>query len=259
MEDFLLSEYGMIVCALAAVSFCAGFLDSIAGGGGLIMLPALLLAGIPAQTALGTSKFAATFGTTVAAYNFIKNKAVVWRLVLYGIVFSLLGSYVGARSVLAIDEELVVGIIVGMLPVAMVAAFIPKRKINHVTLHWSKFMLYLAVPIVCFVLGFYDGFFGPGAGSLLILAFHLFFGVSLTAASGSAKIFNLTSNLGALVTFLVAGKCLMALAIPMAVTNILGNHVGSMLAIKKGDVVVRYVLIVSISILTISLVYKFFM
>lgn len=256
--ESILNEYGMVLYMLLAVSFCAGFLDSIAGGGGLIMLPAILLAGVPAQTALGTSKFAATFGTAVAAYNFIRNKAVVWKLVLYGIVFSLVGAYVGARSVLAIDEELVAGIIIGLLPIAMVAAFIPKRKIDHTRLHWSNWVLYLAVPVVCFVLGFYDGFFGPGSGSLLILAFHLFFGISLTAASGSAKIFNLASNTSALVTFLFAGKCLMAIAIPMAVTNILGGHVGSMLAIKKGDVVVRYVLIVSITLLIASLIYKFF-
>lgn len=256
MLENLATDFMLVATLLAIASFVAGFIDSIAGGGGLITMPALLLAGVPPQTALGTAKFAANLGTMVASFNFIRAKKVVWQLVIYGIVFSLIGSYVGAKCVLAIEEETVAIIVLILLPIAMMASFIPKKS-KEIKNQWSKPALYFGVPLVCFSLGFYDGFFGPGAGTLLILAFHIFFGVTLSAASGTAKIFNLTSNIGATITFVIAGKCALALGVPMALANITGNYLGSKLVISKGDAVVKYALLVSVSLLLISLAIKF--
>lgn len=256
MLEFFFDQ-AFVVFLLSAVSLLAGFIDSIAGGGGLLVLPALLMAGIPPQPALGTAKLASNLGTMVAAYNFYKNKSIVWKLVGYGIVFTLIGSYIGAKSVLFLSEKLVADIIIVVLPVALAMSFIPKKKSQLNRENWSKPVLYLGVPIACFCLGFYDGFLGPGAGTLLILVFHILFGVSLTMASGTSKIFNLTSNMGATITFMALGKCVYIFGIPMSVTYILGSHIGSKLVIKKGDGVVKYTLLVSVMLLIASLAYKF--
>lgn len=256
MVEFI-SDLGFIIVGLSAVSFLAGFIDSIAGGGGLLSMPALLLAGVPPQSALGTAKFASNLGTLVAAINFIRARTIVWKLIIHGILFSLIGAYIGARSALSISEETLAKVIIVLLPIALVFSFIPKKKLISDRNTWSKLSLYFTVPLTCLLLGFYDGFFGPGTGTLLILAFHLFFGVSLSAASGSAKIFNLTSNLGATIAFVLCGKCAFGFAIPMAMTNIAGNYFGSKLVIRKGDSVVRYVLLISVLILIISLIFKF--
>ena len=246
-----------ILLLLVLISFIAGFIDSIAGGGGLLILPALLLVGVPPQTALGTSKFTGAFGTMAALFNFIRSRTIVWKVIGHGIFFSLIGSYIGANCVLLISEEIVAIVIVALLPIGMAAALIPKKKMSTTRQSWSKTTLWFWIPLVCIVIGFYDGFFGPGTGSLLIMAFHIFFGISLSAASGTAKVFNLVSNVGAVTTFLFAGKCLLFLAIPMALANMIGNYIGSKLVIKKGDNIVRYTLILSVFILLITLIYKF--
>jgi uncharacterized membrane protein YfcA len=258
MTEFVLPDL-MSLTTLFVVSMCffAGFIDSIAGGGGLLILPALLVTGFPAQAALGTAKFTGTFGTAVAVFNFIKARMIIWKVIVHGIFFSLIGAYFGSNSILSIKEEEVAKIVILLLPIAIVAVFIPKGKIHKISHEWSKLTLYLWIPIVCFAIGFYDGFFGPGTGSFLILALHLFFGLSLSSASATAKIFNLSSNIGAVITFMVAGKLFIKIAIPMAIACMLGNYVGSKLTMKKGDGLVRYTLIFSVAILMITLIYKF--
>ncbi len=245
------------ILILLGVSFLAGFIDSIAGGGGLLIVPTLMLFGLPAQSTLGTSKFISTLGTAIAAFNFIRAKTIVWKLIVCGIWFTLAGSYIGAKSVLLIAEETVAVIIVVLIPVVVLIVLIPKPRKPNIQQEWSKLRLCFYIPVVCFMTGFYDGFFGPGIGIILILAFHILFDMSLTLASGTAKVFNLASNVGAVMTFLFASKCIMAIALPMAASNMIGNYVGSKLAIKKGDILVRYMLIISALFLVATLVYKF--
>lgn len=253
----------LIITALSAVSFLAGLIDSIAGGGGLLLLPSLLLAGLPPHFVLGTNKFAAIIGTSAAMLNFIKFKKVAWRIASIGIVFSLLGSFLGSRTILIFQNETAGRIIVFLLPLAMAVTLIPKKKktpenempsLSEIEVRGS----YIIIPTVCFVLGFYDGFFGPGTGSFLILAFYLFLNMDLVRASGTAKIFNFASNLGAVLVFLHGGKVIFSLGLPLAAANLLGNLAGSTLAIKKGSRLVQAFLLISLSLLFISLIWKYF-
>ncbi|MBP2650945.1 MAG: hypothetical protein H6Q74_1770 [Firmicutes bacterium] len=242
---------------LIAVSFGAGFIDSIAGGGGLLLLPALLVAGVPPQLTLGTNKFASSFGTTIAFINFVRNKKVVWRIVAVGLLFCLFGSAIGTKSVLLFSNESIGKIIVILLPLAMLATLVP-RKTRTVTGELPNNGIYLKVPFINFFIGFYDGFFGPGTGSFLILAFYLFMGLDLVRASATAKAFNLASNISALLIFLLNGKVLFYLGIPLALANIAGNYLGSSLVLTIGSKVVKICLFISFITLTISLVFKYF-
>ncbi|MBU2621067.1 MAG: TSUP family transporter [Proteobacteria bacterium] len=245
-----------VTVILSAVSFLAGFIDSIAGGGGLLLLPSLLIAGIPPQVALGTMKFASSIGTGTALVNFILKKKVVWKIAASGIAFSLLGSFIGTKTILIFNNETVGRIIIFLLPLAMLITLIPQKE-RAAENEPSRFDLTVKIPFICLLIGFYDGFFGPGTGSFLIIAFYIFIGLGLVQSSATAKVFNLASNLGALVIFILAGKVIYMLGIPLAVANILGNYLGSTLAVKKGAKTVKFFLLLSLSILMISLIWKY--
>jgi len=251
------THHALIIAALSCVSFAAGFIDSIAGGGGLLLIPALLVAGVPPQSALGTNKFASVFGTGIATINFIRNKMVVWKIAAFGVAFSLLGSFLGSRAILVFSDATVGKIIVFLLPVAVAVTLVPKKPREG---EWelSGARLLLAVPLICLCIGFYDGFFGPGTGSFLILAFYLLAGLDLVRASATAKVFNLASGVSALTVFLFGGKVLFEIGVPLAVANVAGNYAGSALAIKRGSKVVKTFLVVSLSIAFVSLLLKYF-
>lgn len=221
------------------------------------MLPAVLLTGIPPQTALGTNKFGSTFGTGIALLNFIQSKKVVWRIAATGVFFTLAGSYLGSRTILIFSNQVVGKIIVFLLPLAVVGILTPHKE--QVSSEGPpRHDLLIKVPLICLAIGFYDGFFGPGTGSFLIIIFHILFRMNLVQASATAKVFNLTSNIGALTVFLLEGKVLFQLGVPLALANIIGNYLGSKLAIKKGAKFVKAFLFISISILFASLVWKYF-
>jgi hypothetical protein len=245
-----------MIALLAAVSFAAGFIDSIAGGGGLLLLPALLLSGLPPQLAMGTNKFASTFGTGAALTNYIRHGKVVWRIGALGIFLSLGASMLGSRAVLHVDEQVVGRMVVLLLPIAILATL--ARKPSHGEREPSTTRIFLVVPVVCAALGFYDGFFGPGTGSFFILAFTALLGLDFVRASATTKFFNLASNLGALVVFTAAGKVSLIVGIPLALANIAGNQFGSTLALRRGAGLVRVFLVVSLSVLLATLGLKYF-
>jgi hypothetical protein len=247
-----------ITVILSIVSFFAGLIDSIAGGGGLLLIPALLLAGLPPQTALGTNKFAASCGTGTALFNYARGKKVVWKVAVYGVIFALLGGLTGSKAILALDNRVVAKIIVVLLPLAAIATLFPRKNAVRKKLDFSKITLLVKVPLICFLIGFYDGFFGPGTGSFFIIAFYLFLNLGLVEASATAKVFNLLSNLGALVMFILDDKVIYLIAIPLALANIAGNYLGSHLTIKKEAKLVRVFLMVSLTILFITLIWKYF-
>ena len=245
------------LCLLCGVTFLAGVIDSIAGGGGLLRLPALLVAGIPAQQALGTNKFVGTMGTTAAMLNFARKGLILWKLALIGIPCALLGSAAGSRCILSFDSATAGKILIALLPIAAVVTLIPRRSIVSKETFTSLDTVVLT-PLICFVVGFYDGFFGPGAGSFFIITFHLCLKMNLIRASALTKVFNLSSNLGALIVFLLHGQVLFVYAIPMTVADVVGNLVGSQLAIRTGPVMVRRFLMLSLGILFASLLWKHF-
>lgn len=246
-----------LVCIVA--TFIAGVVDSIAGGGGLITLPALLLCGIPPHLAMGTSKFASTLGTALALLNFARSNLVLWRVAATGVVFSLLGAYLGSRMALMLDSAVLGKVLVAMLPVGMAMTLIPKKEQpGALDMPQSGWRFWLGVPLTSVIVGAYDGFFGPGAGSFFILAFHWVLRMGLIEASATSKVFNLASNAGSLLAFLMSSQVLFALALPMAAASMAGNWLGSRMAIRVGASVVRKCLVVSMSLLLVTLVWRYF-
>lgn len=247
----------LTIIALMSISFLAGFIDSIGGGGGLLSLPCYLIAGLPPHIALGTNKFAATFGTGAAVFNYIRKGKIYLKIILSGIVFSLVGAFIGSKIILLFDQNLVGKIFIILFPLGVIATFYPKKAIIQKE-KLNKIDSYLKVPLICVIVGFYDGFFGPGSGTFLALSFYTFLKLNLIEATANAKVFNFFSTFGSLLAFIIGGKVFYTLGIPLAVTNILGNYLGSHLAIKKGEKVIKLVLIIVLVVLFITLIWKFF-
>lgn len=241
-----------------AASFAAGLVDSISGGGGLIIMPTLLLSGVPPHVTMGTSKFASSLGTTTALINYARRGYVLWRIVPVGIAFSLFGAWCGSLLALRLDSAVLGKIMVFMLPLGMLLTLMPKnaQKTTPAALSPGRFRVCAALS--SFAVGAYDGFFGPGAGSFFILAFHRILRMGLIEASAAAKVLNLASNIGALVAFIWAGKVLFALALPMAAASMCGNWVGSRLAMRLGASLVRRFLVLSMGLLLLSLLWRYF-
>lgn len=231
----------LIICPL---TFLAGFIDSIAGGGGLISLPSYLLIGLPSHAALGTNKFSSSIGTLIATLRYAKNKRMHYKSALTAAIAALIGSYSGALLALAFDEKFLRVLLIVLLPV--MALFILTRKKfgeeSKIAALSGKRVIILSV-ITGLILGAYDGFFGPGTGTFLILAFTGIIGLDLATASGNAKVVNLASNIAAVVAFIAGGSVVFAIGIPAAISGTLGNWLGSGLAIKNGARVIRPVFI----------------
>lgn len=247
-----------ILLALMASAFAAGFIDSVAGGGGLILVPSFILAGLPPHIALGQEKIVSTLGTIAAIRNFMLNKRIVWTAAISGIPAGLIGAYLGAEAILYFSPDTIGKIILGMLPIGIVLSFIPKNSANSDQEQpINKRIIFFGVPAAVFIIGFYDGFFGPGTGSFLILALHYILKFDLVAASATSKVFNFASNIGALAAFMMAGSVLYILAIPLAIMNLLGNHMGSASAMKYGPKLIQRTISLSLTLLMCSLGYKF--
>lgn len=245
-----------LICGIAALA--AGFLDAISGGGGLLTLPSLLLAGVPPHMALGTNKVSACAGTAVALFNFSKHGLVAWRMAAWGIPFSLAGSWLGSLLALHLDQEVLGKVLVILLPFAMIATLLPPRQrtVGNPTVDGMRF--WVALPVVCLAIGIYDGFFGPATGSFLILLLHWALKFDLIAASATAKAFNLASNVSAAVSFVWHGQVFWALALVMACCFMLGNGLGSTFAIHAGSKAVRKFLIASLMLLLTTLIWQYF-
>jgi uncharacterized membrane protein YfcA len=227
----------LIICPLI---FTAGFIDSIAGGGGLISLPSYLMVGLPVHFAYGTNKFASSMGTFFSAARFIKNKQIHFKSAIFSVFSALLGSFLGARAALALDDKYLQYCLIILLPA--IAIFVLFRRnfgeTNRVAA-FSEWQVVLLSSLSGLVIGAYDGFFGPGAGMFLILVYTSVLGFSLTMASGNAKVVNLASNVAAMITFILSGKVVFSIAVPAAAFGILGNWIGSGLAVKKGAKVIK--------------------
>jgi len=247
---FWAEHWVLAIFMLGAIAFIAGFVDSIAGGGGLFLVPGFLLVGMPPQVALGQEKLVSTLG------NFLANSKMVWQVALVGVPFSLLGAYLGAHLIVSISQEAVGKIILALIPFGILIFLTPKdRPVEEREL--SSRMLYTVVPLTCLAIGFYDGFLGPGTGSMFIIAFHYLLRMDLVSTSANSKTFNFASNIGALVAFVIAGKVVYLLALPLVACNILGNHMGSALTLRKGNEVVRKALVFSMLCLFTSLGVKY--
>ncbi len=246
----------ILICCTAF--FIAGVVDSIAGGGGLITVPSLLLCGVPAHFALGTGKVAACLGTLSAVFSFARNRYLVTRILPLGFISSALGSVAGSWTALQIDSALMGKIMVLMLPVGLVL-MLASGGLKMESGELPEKGLWVKVCSLGALIGAYDGFFGPGAGSFFLIGLHVLLKMDLVRASANSKIFNLASNFGSVCTFGTAGTVLYALAIPCAAASILGNQLGARLAMRVGVKMVRAMLLVVLSLLLATLVYRFFL
>ena len=248
-----------LILLLAAALF-AGFVDAVAGGGGLIQVPTLLMA-LPAEspaTVFGTNKLASIFGTGNAALRYARRIALPWGVALPAALAAFAFSFAGAAAVAWLPKEVVRPLVLGLLVLVMVYT---AARPNFGVLsgerlrpgrEWRLALLAGAV------LGFYDGFFGPGAGSFMIFAFVRFFRLDFLHASSAAKVVNFSTNAAALAYFIPNGHVLWVTGLAMAVFNIAGALLGSRLALRHGSSFVRWVFIAVASILIARLGYDTF-
>ena len=236
---------------LVLAGFGAGLVDAIAGGGGLITLPALLAAGLPPHVALGTNKGQAVFGAVSSATSFWRRGAIDRRRAMPAFACGFVGSLLGALAQLALEPAALRPLVLVMLVGAAVIVAWPRKGGAVVREPIAHAMIWGAVTAL--VLGAYDGFFGPGVGTMLIVAFVLVFGDTLTRASGNAKVVNLASNLAALLLFSIKGTIAWRVALPMAGANALGAFFGARLAVTRGDRFVRLVVLAVVVVLVVKL------
>ena len=241
------------IALLALAAFCAGLVDAIAGGGGLITLPSLLAAGLPPHLALGTNKGQAVFGAIASAVTFWRRKGIDVHRAPIAFACGFAGAILGALIQLALEPRVLRPVVLVLLVSAAVVVAWP-RKVDP-SKHRLSVHAALYGAIASLAIGTYDGFFGPGTGTLLIVAFVLIYGESLTRASGNAKVVNLASNLSAVSLFAYRGTILWRIALPMAAANALGAFVGTHLAVKNGDRFVRVVVLVVVAALVVKLGY----
>jgi len=230
------------VCLMVGL---AGFVDASAGGGGIIALPAYVFTGMPAHFAYGCNKFSSACGTTLSVFKFWSAGAVSIRSSLLAAFSSFIGSGITASIVLMIPENVLKTMLLLILPLVAVVIFL-KKDIGNENLSHSlsnKASLFLSL-LIGFLIGGYDGMFGPGAGTFAIFAFSSIMKYDLRTASGNAKIVNLASNYASLLTFALAGTVYYKIAIPAGICNIIGNYIGSAYALKKGGRFIRSMMII---------------
>jgi uncharacterized membrane protein YfcA len=256
-----LADYSpLVLLTLVALAFIAGFIDSVVGGGGLIQIPALLI-NLPEQplaTIFGTNKIASLSGTSVAAYQYSKRIKFDYKLLAVIALSSFVASFLGAKAVSLINVEVLKPIILVILILIAVYTFIKKDLGSYQTkeLNFEKQALYGI--LIGLIVGFYDGFFGPGTGSFFVLGFVVLLGFEFVKASAYAKIINCMTNLSALIVFIRQGNYLLEIALLMAIFNVLGNFMGSRIALKKGNEFVRVVFLVIVVIMIIRYGYDIF-
>lgn len=236
--------------------FLGGLIDSIAGGGGLISLPAYLAAGLPTHVALGNNKFSSCFGTLFATWRYLRWGWIARGVALTAAAAALLGSYAGARTVLWIDPGFLRLLLLVLIP--LIAAFtLGNRRLggeNRLnTVPTGK--RYALSVLAGLSIGFYDGFFGPGTGTFLILFFTIALKCDFVTANANTKVINLASNVAALVGFLGAGKVVISLGIPAALAGIAGNLLGARLVRWRGNRIIRPLILVALSLLLVKVVF----
>jgi uncharacterized membrane protein YfcA len=232
----------------------AGTVDAVAGGGGLISLPVLLGVGIAPHIALGTNKLQSSIGTLIATWSYHRHGLIKLRTVLRGIIFVFIGAILGAISAQLVSGAILKSIIPFLLLIILIyAIFAPKfgTEDQHPRLSESHYYLIFGL-----LLGAYDGFLGPGAGSFWLFSIIYFLGYNLTKATAYTKVFNLTSNLAALVCFALGNNIDYRVGLCMATGQLIGGRLGSYLAINKGAKLIRPVFLIMVSATIITLIYK---
>ena len=252
--DELIRLY-LIVCPLI---FLGGFVDSVAGGGGLITLPAYLMAGLPTHMAMGTNKVVNAIGTGTAALRYLKSGKVRVRIAVISAAGALAGSAIGTRIALLIPEDILKILMLVALPVVAVVLTVKKdfgREDSTPAKAYSSRYEAAAAALIGLLIGCYDGLVGPGTGTFMIMAFTVALSMDLITASGCAKIGNLASNVASAVIFILNGKVFWALAVPAALCNAIGGYCGARYAIRGGSGKIRGMIFLVLGLMFVKMLW----
>jgi len=238
------------------VAMIAGWVDSIAGGGGLLTIPSMLLVGMPPAMALATNKLQSSAGTLTAAIYFIQKGAVNLEQIKGLVLATFIGSMLGSWLVLEIDAS----VLLAYLPVLLILVglyFLFSPNIGDVE-RKRKLSLTAFSIVICPLLGFYDGFIGPGTGSFMALSFVLFCGYSLSKATANAKVLNFTSNVSALLYFMVFGEVFWLMGLVMIAGQLIGAFFGAKMALEKGSALIRPIVVIVCFVMSANILFKQF-
>ena len=230
-----------IAIFLAIASGFAGFVDAMAGGGGLIQTPMgfILLPNLPVATIIGTLKIPSFSGTFFAAFQYLKKIEMNWKLLIIMMVLAVPSAYLGSTLLVYMSNDFMKPLLLVILSLLLIYTYVKKNfGMNADKSHSPIKQLSYAV-LISIIIGFYDGFIGPGTGSFLVLAFVVILGFDFLQASANAKMVNLATNFGSICLFIIKGKIIWMIAIPMAICNALGGYIGAKLAINKGNKFIR--------------------
>ena len=239
----------LIVCPLVLL---AGFVDAIGGGGGLISLPAYLIAGLPAHQAIATNKLSATCGTSLATFRFARRGYVDWRLALPSMAAALAGSWFGAHLSLLVDSDVLTNVLYIVLPLTALLVLRKDVLKDRAEPEEQSSKAALIAAAASLIIGIYDGFYGPGTGTFLIIAFSLFARMDVRSANGQCKAVNLTTNVTSLIVFLRSGQAVLVLGLAAAACNMIGGWLGAGMAIKGGAKITRPVILLVLLLLLLK-------
>lgn len=243
---------------LCIAGFFAALVDSIAGGGGLISVPAFMLAGLPPHLTLGTNKFSATTASFTSSLKFIKSGKVKFDILKYLIPFTLIGAAIGVNTVLIIDQKyLYTMVLILILFVGIYSFFSKSIGLTYNFKGINSKTIFLGI-LLALGLGFYDGFFGPGTGSFLIFGFIGIYGFDFLRASSNAKILNFVSNITSLIIFAFNKQINYKYGIPVAICMIAGAQIGTKLAITNGSKLIKPIFITMSLAVAVKMLYKMF-
>jgi uncharacterized membrane protein YfcA len=230
-----------IVVLLCIAAFFAGFVDAIVGGGGLIQTPVamVLLPNLAVSSIIGSLKIPAFSGTFFAAKQYLKEVQINWKLLALMAVIAFSAAFIGSNLLTLVSNHFMKPLLLVVLSLIAIYTFIKKDFGTHQVVNLSATKQYLLAVLMSVLIGFYDGFIGPGTGSFLVLGFVTLLGYDFLHASANAKMVNLATNFGSICLFVLKGKIIWAIAIPMAVCNAIGGWAGAKLAINKGNAFIR--------------------
>lgn len=242
-----------VVLLIGVGVFFASFVDAIGGGGGLISVPVYMLAGLPTHQVLGTNKMSACLGTVASTFRYVKNGYANWGLALPSVAAAMVGAYFGTQLQLMLEDKYLKYLLLVVLPV-VAFVMLRQKKLPETPGKIDPWAQRAIVWSAALVIGAYDGLYGPGTGTFLLLVFCNLAKMDLRTASGNVKIVNLSSNISALATSLAAGTVLVPVGLIAAVFSVAGHYLGAGLTIKNGSKAVRPVILIVLALLAIKVI-----
>ncbi len=225
----------------------------------MISLPAYIMGGIPVHQAIATNKLSSSLGTSVAAFHYGKSGYMKWKLCIPSVIFAILGSLLGSNLSLSINEKILSVILIILLPlIALYVVFAKKPFSDSDTRRYSTRTTIIICATSALVIGFYDGFYGPGTGTFLMIIFTALCKLSLNDAAGTTKAINLTSNVISLTVFIINGQVLYPLGLAAGVCNMAGCYIGSHLFSKNGSKITRPIILMVLLVFLIKVITEMF-